>query len=209
MVLALVVGDLHVPDRAAGIPEAFRKMFTPGRIQKVFITGNVGSRDMYNYFRTIASEVYCTRGEYDGAWAANLPDTAVVEIGGLSIGLIHGHQIIPTGDKDSQAMMQRELGVDVLLTGGTHVTKITELDNNLVVNPGSITGALHPAELSVVPSFVVLDIRDRTVTSFTYRYIPDNTGRAADDADDEESKPADDPSGDANIKIKKREWSKE
>ena len=43
MVLALVIGDLHVPYRAAGIPEAFRKMFVPGRINAVFVTGNATS----------------------------------------------------------------------------------------------------------------------------------------------------------------------
>lgn len=211
MVLALVVGDLHVPERAAGIPEAFRKMFLPGRIQAVFITGNVGCRDMYSYFRTLTPDVYCTKGEYDGTWAQSLPETMIVELEGLKVGLIHGHQIIPAGDKDALGIMQRELGVDVLLSGGTHVTRISEFGSNLFVNPGSITGATSPTELVVVPSFVLLDIHDKTVTTFTYRYDPDeaaNVGRNA--AADEDGTPSsDEPSTDASVIIKKKEWTKE
>jgi hypothetical protein len=32
--LALVVGDFHIPHRAAGIPEKFQKMLVPNKMQR-------------------------------------------------------------------------------------------------------------------------------------------------------------------------------
>jgi len=32
--LALIVGDFHIPHRAAGIPEKFQRMLVPGKMQR-------------------------------------------------------------------------------------------------------------------------------------------------------------------------------
>ncbi|CBH18481.1 vacuolar sorting protein, putative [Trypanosoma brucei gambiense DAL972] len=184
MVLVLVVGDLHVPQRAASIPKVFTQMFTPGRIQLVLITGNVGCREMYDYFRSIVPDVYCAKGEFDSCWWPNvnskhasdtdklLQDTHVINVESLRIGLIHGHQAIPCGDRDMLAMLQRKLDVDVLVSGATHNNKVFEFGGHLFVNPGSITGAFTTRRLDVVPTFVLLDIQDKKVTSFSYAYAP-------------------------------------
>lgn len=39
----------------------------------------------------------------------------------LKIGVIHGHQCIPTGDIDSLRSIARQMDVDVLVSGHTHV----------------------------------------------------------------------------------------
>ncbi|RNF11541.1 vacuolar sorting protein [Trypanosoma rangeli] len=172
MVLVLVVGDLHVPQRAAAIPEAFTHMLTPGRIKVVLITGNVGCREMHNYFRTIAPEVYCAKGEFDRWSYPQLKETHLITVEDLKIGLIHGHQVVPCGDRDSLAMLQRKMDVDILVSGATHHCKTFEFDGHLFVNPGSITGAFTPAQPDVAPAFVLLDIKGKTVTSFAYVYKP-------------------------------------
>ncbi|KEG12991.1 vacuolar sorting protein [Trypanosoma grayi] len=191
MVLVLVVGDLHVPQRAAAVPEAFTHMFTPGRINMVLITGNVGCREMYDYFRTIAPDVYCAKGEFDSWSHNNFKETHVIEVEELKIGLIHGHQIVPCGDKDSLAIVQRKLDVDVLVSGATHHCKTFEFDGHLFINPGSITGAFTPVQPDVVPTFVLLDIKDKTVTSFSYAYAP---GEGV---------------GGEDLAIKRKTWTKE
>jgi vacuolar protein sorting-associated protein 29 len=170
MVLILVVGDLHIPHRAASIPAQFREMFQPGRINTVFITGNCNDKATYDYFRTVANDVQCTRGEYDD-WNKNLPDTIVVEVEDLKIGMIHGHQVVPWGDKDSLAMWQRKLDVDVLVSGATHVNKMFEFDGHLFINPGTITGAYNPFECEVPATFVLMEIKESTVTVFSYQYV--------------------------------------
>ena len=41
-------------------------------------------------------------------------------MGDFKIGLIHGHQVVPWGDLDSLAMTQRQMNVDILVSGHTH-----------------------------------------------------------------------------------------
>jgi vacuolar protein sorting-associated protein 29 len=203
MVLVLVVGDTWVPQRATGVPEAFRKMFVPGRIHKILITGCVGCKEMYDYLRTIAGEVYCTASEVDRQWTDRFPETAVITVEGLKIGLIHGHQVVPVGDKDSLAAVQREMDVDVLVSGGTHHSKYFEFDSRLFVNPGSLSGADGVAETDMPPSFMLLDIQDTSVVTFMYQYQPES---AVEEVAHAEDGAAGTPSG---LKIKKKEWVKE
>jgi vacuolar protein sorting-associated protein 29 len=75
----------------------------------------------------------------------------------IKIGVIHGHQCIPTGDLDSLNSIARQMDVDVLISGHTHTSVISisdtsrldwdyrfqaiEYDGKFFVNPGSATGA--------------------------------------------------------------------
>lgn len=52
--------------------------------------------------------------------ATNYPDQKVVTVGNFKIGLTHGHQVVPWGDIESLALIQRQLDVDILITGHTH-----------------------------------------------------------------------------------------
>jgi vacuolar protein sorting-associated protein 29 len=167
MVLVLVVGDLHIPQRAADIPEQFKKLFAPGRINAIFLTGNVCCREVFDYFREVCSNIYAVKGEFDD-YAKDIPETQVVEIEDLKFGIIHGHQVVPWGDKESLGQWQRKLGVDVLVSGHTHNQKTFELDGKLFMNPGSITGAFSPFDCDVPPTFVLMEVVERKVTSFIY-----------------------------------------
>ena len=42
--LALVVGDMHIPQRAMGIPEKFQRLLVPNKMQHVLCTGNLTSK---------------------------------------------------------------------------------------------------------------------------------------------------------------------
>jgi Calcineurin-like phosphoesterase superfamily domain len=76
----------------------------------------------------------------------------------IKIGVVHGHQCIPTGDLDSLSALARQMDVDVLITGHTHTFvphpfflfvshifwcrfQAIQYDNLFFVNPGSATGA--------------------------------------------------------------------
>ena len=65
----------------------------------------------------------------------------MVTVGSFRIGLCHGHQVVPWGDTDSLAMVQRQLDVDILISGHTHRFDAFEHENKFYINPGSITGA--------------------------------------------------------------------
>ena len=69
------------------------------------------------------------------------PDTKVVTIAGFKLGLVHGHQVVPWADPAALAMLQRQLDVDVLISGHTHKFAAFEYADKFFVNPGSATGA--------------------------------------------------------------------
>ena len=50
--------------------------------------------------------------------------------------------MVPVGDDDALASYARELGCDILITGHTHKLNLKNHDGKLLVNPGSVTGAL-------------------------------------------------------------------
>lgn len=50
--LVLVLGDMHIPHREAAIPEKFKKMLVPNKMQHVLCTGNLVGKDQYNDLRT-------------------------------------------------------------------------------------------------------------------------------------------------------------
>lgn len=41
MVLVLAIGDLHIPHRASDLPQKFKSMLVPGKIQHIICTGNL------------------------------------------------------------------------------------------------------------------------------------------------------------------------
>lgn len=107
-----------------------------------------------DYLRSLASDIHMVRGDFD---EATHPESKIISVGQFRIGLIHGHQIIPWDDLkvftlkivlyktfQSLELTARQMNVDVLVTGHTHVSKIYEKDNTLYVNPGSATGAATP-----------------------------------------------------------------
>lgn len=49
--LVLVIGDLHIPHRAAFIPEKFKKMLVPNKMQHVLCTGNLVTKEQYDELR--------------------------------------------------------------------------------------------------------------------------------------------------------------
>lgn len=76
----------------------------------------------------------------------NYPEQKVVTVGQFKIGLIHGHQVIPWGDMASLALLQRQLDVDILISGHTHKFEAFENENKFYINPGSATGAYSALE---------------------------------------------------------------
>jgi len=118
MVLVLIIGDLHIPHRIHDLPSKFKKLLVPGKIQQILCTGNVCDKETYEYLRTISPDVHIVKGDYD---ESAFPLSATVVHNALKIGVIHGHQCIPTGDLDSLSAIARQMDVDVLVSGHTHV----------------------------------------------------------------------------------------
>ena len=118
MVLVLIIGDLHIPHRIHDLPLKFKKLLVPGKIQQILCTGNICDKETYDYLRTISPDVHVVKGDYD---ESSFPLSFTVFHNPIKIGVIHGHQCVPTGDLDSLSSIARQMDVDVLISGHTHV----------------------------------------------------------------------------------------
>jgi len=119
--------------------------------------------------KTLATDVHIVRGDFDDN--TSYPEQKVVTVGQFRIGLCHGHQLVPWADSESLALIQRQLDVDILITGHTHKFEAYESDGNFYINPGSATGAYTALESNVIPSFVLMDIQSSTVVTYVYQLI--------------------------------------
>ncbi|GAA5848072.1 hypothetical protein JCM3766R1_006395 [Sporobolomyces carnicolor] len=142
MVLVLVLGDLHIPNRSHDLPSKFKKLLVPGKISQILSTGNVTDRETWDYLRTVAPDLRGVRGDWDET--TSLPPSMTVQHGPLKLGVIHGHQVVPLGDPEMLAATARKMDVDVLISGATHRFEAFESDNRFFLNPGSATGAFSP-----------------------------------------------------------------
>ena len=173
MVLVLVLGDMHVPHRAAEIPKAFRKLLVPGKIQHIVCTGNIVDKATWDYLKSLCPEVHAVRGDFDDSSflphiADTLTETKVVTIGQFKIGVCHGHQVVPWGDPESLGALQRQLDCDILVSGHTHRFAAYEYEGKLFINPGSATGAYDAAFAAgeePTPSFVLMDLQGQNAVT--------------------------------------------
>ena len=170
MVLVLLIGDLHIPHRGAELPAKFKELLVPNKIQYILVTGNLCTKEQADYFRSLCSEVHMTKGDFDDV-NLNLPEEKVITIGSFKLGLVHGHQIVPWGDKEALAITQRRLDVDILVSGHTHELQLWESDTKIFINPGSATGAYSGFNLDATPSFVLMDIGETSVVVFIYKLV--------------------------------------
>jgi len=75
------------------------------------------TRERLESLSTLKSNVHIAKGDSDDY--TDIPENKTIEISGFKIGLIHGHQVVPWGDSEALAEVQRELDCDILVSGHT------------------------------------------------------------------------------------------
>jgi hypothetical protein len=91
--------------------------------------GDVGQPEILTQLRQLAP-VIAVKGNIDkGAWASELPATAMVEAGPATIFVLHDIQEL---DLDAAAA-----GIQVVVSGHSHQPSSTEKSGVLYINPGS------------------------------------------------------------------------
>ncbi|VDP34446.1 unnamed protein product [Soboliphyme baturini] len=171
MQLVLLLGDFHIPHRCHDVPAKFRSILLPNKIQHILCTGNLCTKETYDYLKSIASDVHVVRGDFDED--LSYQDTKVVTVGDFRIGLCHGHQLVPWGDLQVLALLRRQLDADIVVTGHTHKFEAFEHEGYFFINPGSITGAFSALDKKVTPSFAILDVQSGVVFVYVYHLIDD------------------------------------
>lgn len=102
------------------------------------------------------SQTYITKGDFDDY--SYLPRNRLITVGNFKIGVYHGNQVVPYGDIEALATLQRQLDCDILVTGHTHELSILLFDGKYFMNPGSLTGAYSLTNSAPRPSFLLLHV---------------------------------------------------
>jgi len=170
--LVLVLGDTHIPERKSAIPSKFRDILVPGKIQHILCTGNITGRETLDFLRNLAGDVHVVRGQCDST-RAQWPEEKLLKMGQLTIGLMHGHQLLPWDNIEPIKSSQRALDCDIMITGNSHQLAVVDYDDKLILNPGSLTGARTTMDsTSTVPSFMLLDTSNtRNVLIYIYKLV--------------------------------------
>ena len=163
--LALVVGDMFVPQRSPDINEQFKSILIPNKLQHVLSLGNIGSRESYDWLKSLSNDFHTVKGDFD---EGDIPEKKVVQIGEFKIGMIHGHQVLPWGDLDALTNVQRELGCDILLSGHTHQIGVQVKEKKFYINPGSISGAFSHLIADPNPSFILMILQGEEAIVYLY-----------------------------------------
>ena len=163
--LVLIVGDMFVPQRAPDIDPQFKSILIPNKLQHVLSLGNIGSRESYDWLRSLSNDFHGVKGDYD---TDNFPEKKVVTIGEFKIGMIHGHQVLPWNDTESLSYLARELDCDIFISGNTHQIGVKVLDNKLYLNPGSISGAFSNVVADPSPSFILMVLTGNEAVIYLY-----------------------------------------
>jgi putative phosphoesterase len=116
-----VISDTHGLLR----PEAERCL---AGVDHIVHAGDIGRPEIVDALRSIAP-VTAIRGNVDsGEWARKYSDTKLVRLSGKSIYVLHDLKTLPI---DPAAV------IDVIISGHSHVPKITTVGGILYLNPGS------------------------------------------------------------------------
>lgn len=148
----LVLGDTHIPRRASRIPQEFEEMFKELDYEAVVCTGDLTDRRVLSYLQNLGM-VYAVRGNMD---FLPLPETHIIEAE-VKIGLLHGDQVYPRGDREQLQEIAAEMGVKVLISGHTHKPDIFK-GKAVLLNPGSATGVWGGGGGAEYPSFMHVDV---------------------------------------------------
>jgi len=121
-ILVGVISDTHGLLRPESI-EALRGS------DHIIHAGDVGSPEILEKLATIAP-VTAVRGNVDKSpWAQKLPETEVIEVGGVSIYVLH--------DLTKLDLKPKAAGFAVVVSGHSHIPKQETRDAVLYFNPGS------------------------------------------------------------------------
>ncbi|MDD5023193.1 MAG: metallophosphoesterase [Candidatus ainarchaeum sp.] len=153
----LLIGDLHIPERAEKIPDWIIELLKKEKFDLILCTGDLVYTSAVNELKKYAV-VKAVQGNMD---FLSLPEKEIVEIEGLKIGLIHGTQIHPRGNIEQLTAIAEEMNVDILVHGHTHKLKIEKLNGILLLNPGTATGVWGGIAGKAPETIIILEINKK------------------------------------------------
>lgn len=146
-----IISDTHIGRASNKLPRQVFETFE--NVDLILHAGDLTEISVIEELSEIAP-VKAVRGADDDL---NLPESEVIEVDGIRIGLNHGI-VHPKGDKDQLAYLAHDMGVRILVTGYTHSPKIETAGDVLLICPGS------PTEPNLSkPTVILLEIENGNV----------------------------------------------
>ena len=173
MIKLLAIGDSHLPRRAKSVPDQIiKKLEQLVEIEKfdyTFFTGDVVKAPKFvNFLKLITKKnlfvVIGNMDYYGGNREAPVYQNLKIPMGNnnnLIVGLTHGHQVSPRGDRSQLELIAIEKSFNILISGHTHKEETFIQKDILLLNPGSVTGAWSFIA-SGNPSFITLSVDEKT-----------------------------------------------
>jgi hypothetical protein len=164
-----VLADTHIPDRRAALDPRILPLLRERRVHMILHAGDVSTPGVLAELEVIAP-VQAVRGNRDWLWLRSLPDRRVLKIGGVTIGMAHGHGGWLSYLSDQPVFLLRGYyherllprlrssfpDVDVIVFGHGHLALNSWIDGQLFFNPGS---PHFPTVKGSAPSLGILHIQ--------------------------------------------------
>ena len=128
-----LISDTHIPDRAREIPEKVLTSFK--NVDLILHAGDLTTTEVIDELEKIAP-VIAVQGNMDRVAHIDLPKAKVITVEEIKIGIAHG-EVYPRADKQQLLYLDRQLDVNILVTGHSHQPKIEQVEDVLLLNPGS------------------------------------------------------------------------
>lgn len=168
-----LVADSHIPDRRRTLHPDMLQRLREEEVQLILHAGDISLPSVLRRLGAIAP-VQAVRGNYDFFFWPPLPMSRVIELGGVRIGITHGHGSLAKYAQDkfmyivgrykgvsffadrAEQMLPKD--VDVVVFGHSHFPVNKRSGGKLIVNPGSCSYHLRFRE--GLPSFGLLRIAE-------------------------------------------------
>jgi putative phosphoesterase len=146
-----IIGDSHIPSREPELPEAFRERVAAA--DHVLHTGDFDSEGALANMRELAAELTAVSGNMDPR--IGLPDTATVDLEGVTFVLTHGTGS-PEGweERVAETVLSKADEEAIGVAGHTHRVVDTVYEGVRILNPGSVTGAVPAKRASMYTATV-------------------------------------------------------
>lgn len=149
----IITGDTHIPGRGSKLPNRLTDACSDADL--IIHAGDWSSPAVFDMLSKFA-EVIGVYGNVDSAEIrALVPARRLIEIGGLRIGIVHGHGDKKTTEQRAVEAFANEQ-VDAIVFGHSHIPVIKYFKGILLLNPGSPTDKRK----SPFYSFISLNIGD-------------------------------------------------
>lgn len=151
-----LISDTHIPDRGANLSESVKNAFKD--VELILHAGDLTDNSIIEELEEIAPTI-AVAGNMDRRNNSKLPQAQIIQVEIpkkekiIKIGLIHG-EVYPRGETQQLYYTAMELGVDILVSGHSHVPQLETVQKVILINPGSPT-----APRLSDPSVAILEIK--------------------------------------------------